>query len=79
MEIVRKIINGDELVSIVNMPKSLLGRKVELIILPVNSNVRKKTRTNSTYGILKKYANPELAVEEDGAWASAIKEKYAIR
>jgi len=60
------------------MPKSLLGRKVELIILPADSNVRKKTRSNSAYGILKKYANPELVVE-DGAWASAIKEKYAIR
>ena len=79
MEVVRKIINRDELASIVDIPKSFQSRKVELLILPFDENVQKKTRKKSTYGILKKYANPALIAKEDGAWSAAMKEKHAIR
>jgi hypothetical protein len=32
----------------------------------------------TAFGILKKYANPELIPQEDGVWAVAVKAKHAI-
>jgi hypothetical protein len=80
MEAIRKIVNSDELVSVVDMPKSLCGRQVELIILPVTGREKKKTGARrSGYGILKQYANPDLIATENDAWANSAKAKHAIR
>jgi hypothetical protein len=65
MDAIRKIVNSDELVSVVDIPKSLCGKRVELIILPVADHESEKTRTGSGYGILKQYANPDLIATED--------------
>ena len=70
---------SNELISVVDIPKSLLNKRVELIILPVDDGMRKKTHNNSVYGVLKKYANPALIASENSAWATASKEKHALR
>jgi hypothetical protein len=79
MDAIRKIINSDKLISVVNIPKSLRDKQVELIILPVADRGREQPSTKKGFGILKKYAKPELIASEDGAWATAIREKYALR
>jgi len=33
----------------------------------------------SVFGAMKKYANPALLAQEEGAWVAAIEEKYAHR
>jgi len=33
----------------------------------------------SVFGAMKKYANPVLVAQEEGAWAAAVEEKYAHR
>jgi hypothetical protein len=79
MDAIRKIVNSDELISVVSIPKSLQNKQVELIILPVDEQPRKRARQTSAYGILKKYSNPDLIASEEGAWESAVQEKYALR
>jgi thiamine pyrophosphate-dependent acetolactate synthase large subunit-like protein len=79
MEAIRKIVNGDRLAAVVDIPKSFQNKQVELIILPVDEKSREKTPHKSSYGILKKYANPALITSEDGAWNAAANEKYALR
>jgi hypothetical protein len=79
MDAIRKIVNSDELVSVVDIPKSLRSKSVELIILPVANRERKETSKGAGYGILKQYANPDLIAMEDEAWAKMVKEKHAVR
>jgi hypothetical protein len=79
MDAIRKIVNSDELVSVVDIPKSLSGKRVELIILPVAGRKSGKTGAGSGYGILKQYANPDLIATEDSAWANSAKAKHAVR
>ena len=38
-----------------------------------------KSRLDSLYGSLAKYADPELRKKEDTAWADAAAEKYLAR
>jgi hypothetical protein len=79
MDAIRKIVNSDELVSVVDIPKSLCGKRVELIILPVAARKSGKMNAGSGYGILKQYANPNLIATEANAWANAAKAKHAVR
>jgi hypothetical protein len=79
MDAIRKIVNSDELASVVDIPKSLCGKRVELIILPIADRESEKTRKGSAYGILKQYANPDLIETEDSAWTNSVKAKYAVR
>jgi len=60
-------IESDKLVNLFDLPKVLLGQKVEVIIRPLE---------NTAFGCLEKYANPALICEEDGAWERSVKSKY---
>ena len=78
MEYIHQVINSEKLVEIFDLPASLMGRTVEVIILPVPIMAKKSdAKKKSSFGALKEYANPALIHEEDGAWEKAIFEKYA--
>lgn len=79
MDYLRKTVDSSELSSVFDLPVELRNRKVEVIILPLESGRGKKPHIKSAKGCLKKYANPTLISEESGAWARAAEEKYADR
>ena len=77
MSFVRKITNSDVLADIIDLPKELKNKKVEIIILPYentnNSDILKK---KSLRGALAKYKNEELREKENEAWPNATVGKY---
>ena len=78
MEYVHQMINSERLVEIFDLPTSLRGQTVEVIILPVPIMAKKPDiEKKSSFGALKEYANPALLHEEDGAWERAVLEKHA--
>lgn len=79
MDYLRETINSDSLASIFDLPVSLRNRNVDVIILPAKTNKGTTANTKSAKGCLRKYANPALIPEEDGAWAKAMVDKYADR
>jgi hypothetical protein len=80
MEFLRQTIDSDKLVNLFNLPNTLRGRKVDVIILPTaNESEPLPKRTSSAYGRLNKYADPALIDREKGAWERAVAEKNANR
>ncbi len=74
MSYVRKVTNSDVLAKVIDIPKELRNRKVEIIILPYeNSDAPGKKNVR---GALAKYKNEELQDKEDAVWANAAVEKY---
>jgi len=73
MEHIREVVDSEILYGIFNVPDSLRGRKVEVIVLPFQEE---KERGGSAFGCLRKYANPSLIPEEKGAWERAAVKKY---
>ncbi|MDR0301854.1 MAG: hypothetical protein LBI04_06025 [Treponema sp.] len=90
MEFVRQVVNSNSLTSVLNLPPSFRGVKVEVIVLPVDDKILaapssvsgsdnlKKPVKHSAFGRLKAYANPSLIPKEKGAWEMATAEKYAL-
>lgn len=75
---VRKIVSGEKLMTIIDLPKELQKGQVEVIVLPVSLQENKnKLQTKSMRGVLKEYANPDLIPFEEGAWERKVAEKYA--
>jgi len=68
-------IESDKLSAIFELARSLLGRKVAVIIRPIPEV--DTSLQGSAFGCLRKYANTSLIPEENGAWERAVKEKYA--
>lgn len=52
------------------------GKKVEIIILPIEEEIKKTKKYKSVKGIFKKYANPDLRKKEKEAFTMAMKEKH---
>ena len=90
MEVVRQIINSNDLSNIV-LPPSFKNKKVEVTILPFNEINKKMTKRNSTgkgkhtieslAGIANKYARHDLPIDEiikkeKEAWAEAMVDKH---
>ena len=75
MEFIRKIIDSDDLTSVINLPQELKHKKVELLILPLEDQTDKK-ENNSLKGILNEYSNPKLRDKEEKAWQMAVEEKH---
>lgn len=73
MEHIRKVVDSEILYGIFDVPVSLRGRKVEVIVLPLPEE---KERGGSAFGCLRKYANPALVSKEKGAWERAAVKKY---
>ena len=77
MEAVREIVRAQGRQVTVTVPRSLEGRDVEVIVLPIGlPRARRQRRTTTVYGCLHRYANPAQIALEKGAWARAAKEKH---
>ncbi len=74
MEFVRKVVNGTDLINIVEIPKSLVNRKVELLILPIDEKIKTNKEKKSLSGFLSKYANSDLIQKEENVWYEEAKE-----
>ena len=58
MEYLRQTINSEKLDGIFALPKSLLNRKVDVIILPVDDDVPKEPKEKRQLGFLKDLVPP---------------------
>ncbi len=77
MEFVRVVKNSDDLANIIDIPKGLRNRKVEVIILPYLDRTEiDKTKQKSLRGVLSKYKNETLRDKESEAWPSAMVDKH---
>ena len=74
MEFVRKVINGTDLMNVVEIPSSLINKKVEILIFPIEENKKKTKRKKSLAGFLSKYANTKLIEKENNIWYEEAKE-----
>lgn len=74
MEFVRKVVNGSDLINVIDMPNSLINRKVEILVFPIEDNKKKLKKKKSLAGFLSKYANPSLMEKEENVWMEEAKE-----
>jgi len=74
MEFVRKVVNGTDLKNIVDIPNSLIDKKVELLIFPLERDTKKRKKKKSLSGFLSEYANPDLISKEENIWFEEAKE-----
>lgn len=74
MDFVRQVVNGTDLINVIEMPTSLINRKVEILVLPFEENKKKSKKKKSLAGFLSKYANKELIETENNAWFEEAKE-----
>ena len=72
MEFVRKVVNSDSISSIIDLPSSFKGKKVEIIVLPFARTRKKENINKSLMGALKKYADKSLIEKEQTAWKKAV-------
>lgn len=77
MDYIRQTVDSDKLSGVFDLPMSLRHKRVDVIILPAESEVRKPDKTGSAFGCLCEYANPNLIPYEKGAWERAAAEKHA--
>ena len=79
MEAIRLTINSARLTPIINLPKILRDREVEIIVMPKSDDENERrfdTERKSMMGCLSQYANPSLIEQEKDAWEQAANEKY---
>ena len=74
MDFIRKVVNGTDLVDVIDLPNSLINRKLELLVLPIDENKKKTKKKKSVAGFLADYAKPSLIEKEDKAWMEEAKE-----
>lgn len=75
MEFLRVIKDSDDLKNIIDIPKGLRNRKVEIIILPYE-DTEKEMKRRSLRGALSEYKDKTLQSKEDEAWSKAMGEKH---
>ena len=74
MEFVRKIVNSEDLKNIIEIPSSLINKKVELLIIPIEETSKKNKKKKSLSGVLSKYADLKLIEKEENIWYKEAKE-----
>ena len=74
MEFVRKIVNGEDLKDIIEIPTSLINKRVEIIIIPLEENNKTNKKKKSLSGILSKYADTTLMEKEEKIWYEEAQE-----
>ncbi len=77
MDILRQIKNDANEKITINLPKHLIGQRIEIIIMP--APLRKKKPAPCFRGRLKKYANSLLIDTESIAWQNSAMVKHANR
>jgi hypothetical protein len=76
MEAIRKIIDAQHLLTIIDLPEHMKDGRVELIILPIAESEPRVSATKSMKGFLREYANPSLAEQEKEAWGRVAADKH---
>jgi hypothetical protein len=79
MEAIRLTLNSARLASIINLPKTLRDREVEVIVMQKSEDTKEwriNSEQKSMMGCLSQYANPSLIEQEKDAWERAATEKY---
>ena len=77
MDYVRVIKNSEEIAKIIDIPKELRNRKVEIIILPYdNADASNKPKAKNMRGVFEKYKNETLQKSENEIWSKAMVEKH---
>lgn len=74
MEFVRKVVNGTDLKDIIDVPNSLINKKLEILVFPIDELPKKNKKKKSLSGFLSKYANLDLLEKEENAWFEEAKE-----
>lgn len=74
MDFVRRVVNATDLINIIEMPSSLINKKVEILVFPIEEKKVKSKKKKSIAGYLSKYAKPELIAQEDDVWYGEAKE-----
>lgn len=75
MEFLRVVKDSNDLVKVIDIPKGLRNRKVEVIIFPYG-DIEEDTKRKSLRGALSKYKNETLRAKESEAWSKALVEKH---
>jgi hypothetical protein len=70
MEYLRRIVNSDAVAGIFDLPASIRGKTVEVIIKPApdESGTAGHPHGKSAFGYLYKYADPSMIQREKDAW-----------
>jgi hypothetical protein len=82
MDFVRTITNSSLLVNFIDLPAKLKNRQVEILILPVEEEIKPQripAKVRKSRGALKKYANPALVKLEKSAWKKAVGANHESR
>ncbi len=74
MEFVRKVVNGSDLKEIIDIPTSLINKKVEILIFPIDEQIKKNKKRRNLSGFLSQYANSKLISKEENIWIKEAKE-----
>ena len=77
---IREIIKAEDNILTIKIPQEFVGREIEYIVFPVNSDTKKETKNSSISmlaGSLNKYADPSKRELEDKAWELHIMDKFA--
>lgn len=75
MEIIRKVVNGADLVDIIEIPDSFVNKKLEVLVFPFEENKQKRKNKKDLAGILAEYANKDLIEKEKDIWYKEAKEE----
>ena len=71
MEAIRLTLNSALLMPIINLPKTLRDREVEVIVMPKSEDAKERrhdSERKSMMGCLRQYADPLLMEQEKDAW-----------
>jgi F0F1-type ATP synthase epsilon subunit len=81
MTFYRKVTNSDILKKVIDLPKSLQNKEVEILVFPYEKDKdtdesERTKKKNSTKGLLENHKNLDLLNEENNAWPKAVEEEY---
>lgn len=74
MEFIRKVVNGVDLKDFIEIPNSLINKKVEILIFPIEEIKTKKKEKKSLSVFLSKHANTSLVEKKEDIWFKETKE-----
>jgi len=75
MEALRKVVDGTDLIKIIDVPESFKKKKLEVIIIPLDEESANQVELKRP-GALKDYKREGLIEKEKTAWEIAVREKY---
>jgi len=79
MKAYRKIVDGDQLAKVIDIPDEFKDQEVEIVILPLKGkkNDSETRKAKKARGLLRAYKNDKfIPVEKELGWEIAVKEKH---